>query len=93
MSEQLADELQRLCCAETEGKFFDCVTDNITEIIAALRSRDALVKALERINDPLNLPVEGVGTTRLLQTMNAMAMIAKDALASVGLQRNPSEGA
>lgn len=34
---KLADELERLCCAETEGKFFDCVTDNITEIISALR--------------------------------------------------------
>jgi hypothetical protein len=37
MSESLADQLQRLCCAETEGKFFDCVTENIDTIIAALR--------------------------------------------------------
>lgn len=36
MSETLADQLKRLCCAETEGKFFDCVTDNIDTIIAAL---------------------------------------------------------
>lgn len=36
-SVRLADELQRLCCAETEGKFFDCVTDNIDTIIRALR--------------------------------------------------------
>ena len=34
----LADELKRLCCAETEGKFFDCVTDNLPAILAALRS-------------------------------------------------------
>jgi hypothetical protein len=27
MSETLADQLQRLCCAETESKFFDCVTE------------------------------------------------------------------
>lgn len=33
----LADELETLCCAETEGKFFDCVTDNIGTIIRALR--------------------------------------------------------
>jgi hypothetical protein len=37
MTELLADKLQRLCCAETEGKFFDCVTDNIDEILRALR--------------------------------------------------------
>lgn len=35
---ELADKLERLCCAETEGKFFDCVTDNIQTIIAALRA-------------------------------------------------------
>jgi hypothetical protein len=34
----LADQLERLCCAETEGKFFDCVTDNIQTIIACLRA-------------------------------------------------------
>src|SRR6266704_928139 len=38
---ELADELQRLCCAETEGKFFDCVTDNISTIILALRQAAA----------------------------------------------------
>lgn len=40
MSESLADQLQRLCCAETEGKFFDLVTDSIDEILAALRAKD-----------------------------------------------------
>lgn len=40
-SRQLADELARLCYAETEGKFFDCVTDNIGSIIAALRANRA----------------------------------------------------
>ena len=39
--ELLADKLERLCCAETEGKFFDCVTDNIDTIISALRSPPA----------------------------------------------------
>lgn len=37
MTEQLADKLQRLCCAETESAFFSCLTDNIEIIIAALR--------------------------------------------------------
>ena len=46
MTEHLADQLKRLCCAETEGKFFDCVTDNIDEIISALRSRNQMVAAL-----------------------------------------------
>ena len=39
---KLADDLERLCCAETEGKFFDLVTDNIGEIIAALREVSTL---------------------------------------------------
>jgi hypothetical protein len=34
---KLADDLANLCCAETEGKFFDLVTDNIDNIIEALR--------------------------------------------------------
>jgi hypothetical protein len=34
---RLADDLERLCCAETEGKFFDYVTDSIGQIIAGLR--------------------------------------------------------
>lgn len=34
----LADALQHLCCAETEGEFFDCVTDNIGKILLALRN-------------------------------------------------------
>lgn len=38
---KLADELERLCCAETEGKFFDCVTDNIQAILTALRAEQA----------------------------------------------------
>ena len=46
MTEHLAAQLKRLCCAETEGKFFDCVTDNIDEIISALRSRNQMVAAL-----------------------------------------------
>jgi hypothetical protein len=57
---ELADELERLCCAETEGKFFDCVTDNIGTIIAALRSaaapdvREAVIEAeIERLRGRL----------------------------------------
>ena len=45
MTETLADQLKRLCCAETEGKFFDCVTDNIDEIITALRTAPQAVAA------------------------------------------------
>ncbi len=42
MSESLADKLKRLCCAETEGQFFDCVTDSIDEILAGLRDSDRI---------------------------------------------------
>jgi hypothetical protein len=42
MTETLADQLQRLCCAETESKFFDCVTDNIDQIIAALSATTSI---------------------------------------------------
>lgn len=38
-NQKLADELEKLCCAETEGKFFNCVTDNIQTIISALRAQ------------------------------------------------------
>jgi hypothetical protein len=34
----LADKLERLCCAETEKQFFDCVTDNVSTITSALRA-------------------------------------------------------
>jgi hypothetical protein len=34
---RLANDLERLCCAETEGKFFDMVTDSIEEILRGLR--------------------------------------------------------
>lgn len=46
----LADDLEQLCCAETEGKFFDLVTDNIQTIIAALRvpaaDRERIARAI-----------------------------------------------
>lgn len=42
----LADELEKLCCAETEGKFFDCVTDNITSILEGLRKANAETDAV-----------------------------------------------
>lgn len=35
---KIADDLERLCCAETEGKFFDYVTESIGDIIKGLRS-------------------------------------------------------
>jgi hypothetical protein len=34
---RLANDLERLCCAETESKFFDMVTDSIGEILRGLR--------------------------------------------------------
>jgi hypothetical protein len=34
---RLANDLERLCCAETESKFFDMVTDSIEEILRGLR--------------------------------------------------------
>lgn len=40
----LADELSRLCCAETEKGFFDLVTDRIETIIADIRRLDFLEK-------------------------------------------------
>ena len=55
----LADELERLCCAETESKFFDCVTNNIDTIIAALRSPPGSEGALREavINECINVKV------------------------------------
>jgi hypothetical protein len=49
---KIADDLERLCCAETEGKFFDYVTDSIGDIIKGLRGNAQAVpepakKALE----------------------------------------------
>lgn len=34
---KLADELEKLCCAETEGKFFDLVSESMPTILAGLR--------------------------------------------------------
>lgn len=34
---RLADDLDRLCCAETEAEFFKYVTDRISSITALLR--------------------------------------------------------
>lgn len=59
---KLADDLERLCFAETEGKFFDCMTDNITEIIAALRKVDAETR--RTVPDDTNL-VSGVSSDPL----------------------------
>lgn len=54
LAERLANDLERLCCAETEGKFFDYVTDSVGEIVATLRSvaaiqdgANAIIKALK----------------------------------------------
>lgn len=40
---RIADELQRLCCAETEGEFFDFVTEAVSTICHLLRERDDLL--------------------------------------------------
>lgn len=52
----LADRLARLCCAETEGQFFNVVTDNITTIIKAL---EAYERPLPLPKGLLNTPKEG----------------------------------
>lgn len=35
---RLADDLDRLCCAETETQFFDYVTERVGSITALLRA-------------------------------------------------------
>lgn len=46
---RIADELQRLCCAETEGEFFDFVTEAVSTICSLLRERDDLLAALKSL--------------------------------------------
>lgn len=46
---EIADELQRLCCAETEGKFFDYVTESVGTICRLLRESDELRERLTAI--------------------------------------------
>lgn len=48
---KIADDLERLCCAETEGKFFDYVTESIGEIIAALREGERLRELIQDCAD------------------------------------------
>lgn len=43
---EIADELQKLCCAETEGAFFDYVTEAVGTITTLLRQRDELMTEL-----------------------------------------------
>ena len=43
---EIADDLQRLCCAETEGAFFDYVTEAVSTITTLLRQRDELLVEL-----------------------------------------------
>lgn len=52
---EIADELQRLCCAETEGKFFDYVTESVGTICELLREHDLLRSRL------LDAPYEAEG--------------------------------
>ena len=40
---EIADELEKLCCAETEGAFFDYVTEAVGTICRMLRERDEAV--------------------------------------------------
>lgn len=49
---EIADDLQRLCCAETEGEFFNYVTEAVGTITALLRQRDEYAKALEFYANP-----------------------------------------
>lgn len=56
---QLADDLERLCCAETEGKFFDLVTDSIDQIIRALRAVEVLQTENWQLKGALGYPVPG----------------------------------
>lgn len=35
---RLADDLERLCCAETEKQFFDYITERVGSITALLRA-------------------------------------------------------
>lgn len=44
---EIADELQRLCCAETEGAFFDYVTESVGTIQRHLRQNQELRAALQ----------------------------------------------
>lgn len=37
---EIADELERLCCAESEGQFFDYVTESVGTICRLLREND-----------------------------------------------------
>lgn len=93
MTEQLANQLKRLCCAETEGKFFDCVTDNIGEIISALQSRDRMVAALteaERFMAYFSGETGGHFVGPGMPT-DCLADI-RSALAVVGPLQHPSEG-
>jgi hypothetical protein len=43
---EIADELERLCCAETEGAFFDYVTEAVRTIQRHLRESDEMRAAL-----------------------------------------------
>lgn len=51
---ELADKLNELCCAETEGKFFDLVTDSVQTIIAALRSIDRITAERDALKARVN---------------------------------------
>lgn len=82
---KLADDLERLCCAETEGKFFDCVTDSITEIIAALREAERLrhnlndvVETKRRTDERLKLTIKALQA--VLDASNDPYEIAQRAL-------------
>jgi hypothetical protein len=46
---EIADELDRLCCAETEGAFFDYVTESVGTICRLLRESDELRAATTAI--------------------------------------------
>lgn len=86
---KIADDLERLCCAETEGKFFDYVADSITDIIAGLRRhaprssdasegwRDGVVKIRDLAIKLGSGEIEAF-STELLLSMPVPAEVAPD---------------
>ena len=63
---QLADDLQRLCCAKTESKFFDLVTDSIQQISEGLRFAASLQEKIFEVQPLLALPTREEMADRIL---------------------------
>lgn len=67
-TQKLATELTQLCAAETEGKFFDKVTDNIATIVLALNAYNpppaSLMETPREGTKPFKGPVSETGEYR-----------------------------